>query len=1258
MIKLKLFTLFSRIETLDRGTYLRSYITNFDKDSNNLFKHNASTVYRLCLSIGLTLLINISLVGSNFILDFDDLPVNNKNVNNYFTNFGVSFNNVHIITPLKGTVSGNNALKCGAYNQEFHSDPLIIIFSGGQSVVRMNIGLNTETKISIPFELRAYDKETGGKKIGKTIIGSLGPGPTAMTTVIVKKSNTPNIRRIELQYKSAHFEVIDNLEFDNLIIPPPDTQPPVVTIFKPVHNTTVNSQFFELKGEVYEETALKDLILTIKSLTNPESVLPLNYSKSTQPNTYIFKVPTGVLWVGENTVRVTATDAGDNVKDDYVIVNYVEPPPVYFPTLDLYPSGMEITQGIVRWPIPFPNPQFGWNSAGYVGLDLVEGKRTIVRVFSGVQDASEPVNNVFCELTGQRGGIDLPGSPLSATTERITVDPSQNLHTQRENINFTWNFVLPDSWTNEGYITLYAHVNPQYKTHVEECYNCYNQLNKKYVSGIRFIKMPQLNIYPLAACVRRTPEASKIICDLPDPSMYQIFSNNNSDFAQLFPVAHDDILVPLLSNPIIYIDGDFTTPSGIMTHTKMCRFLKKVRARLLNDWVMYSLAKTGGTSRSYIPINHIYLGFVPPQVGGTVGLAGSSMPAAVFKFDPNNLLRDSWTAVHEIGHTLGRPHTPNPRDNNGNVIENNSVCDEQPDDENLWYPHYTTPNGNPYMWPSIGQWGIDTRNMDLKNPSSTFDVMSYCEPKWISEYTYFLIQKRLKEGHTVVSKNGGLTSSASANHKLHFDKWHNADYQLSISQINSSGTNHLGRTFLGDFKSTLLAKANTDEQQYILVCGEIDTENKIYFEPFYQFKLPIGTIDYKGEGVYRLELWGLNNKPLFTRSFDPGKIMDAEAAIYTFEQLLPFIEGTVKIVLINHNQILAERVVSHNKPSVRLISPNGGEEWEDGSTQTIKWKSSDADNDRLYHNVFYSIDCGKSWRTLETNLIENKLVIDPLLMAGSDAALVKILTTDGVNTASDESNCPFYVSNKHPLVSIIEPLQDKTFEGGRAVSLLGLGTDLEDGPLPNEAYNWSSDRDGVLGTGKKIEAHSLSYGRHKILLSVVDSQGKVSSDQVAINIKIPSLLLEFIEIKTTPVCNQGTSHTIELRWRDSGLNPLSDAGPLHLIMPDGFVKTFNESFPIEGSLLVPILSPLGGSLVVRLEARSSDSIPTYAEKIVEIESCSESRIPHVLIREAEGWCCIKGRKVFRTSIEECTEANGVFFTNSLAAQQKCREYRE
>jgi hypothetical protein len=79
----------------------------------------------------------------------------------------------------------------------------------------------------------------------------------------------------------------------------------------------------------------------------------------------------------------------------------------------------------------------------------------------------------------------------------------------------------------------------------------------------------------------------------------------------------------------------------------------------------------------------------------------------------------AWTLAHEVGHLHGRSHAP---------------CGTQGLDPNF-----------PYADASIGVWGWDRRDDSLLPPATTTDFMGYCDPQWISDYTYTNIFRRVLE---------------------------------------------------------------------------------------------------------------------------------------------------------------------------------------------------------------------------------------------------------------------------------------------------------------------------------------------------------------------------------------------------------------------------------------------------------------------------------------------------------------------------------
>ncbi len=90
----------------------------------------------------------------------------------------------------------------------------------------------------------------------------------------------------------------------------------------------------------------------------------------------------------------------------------------------------------------------------------------------------------------------------------------------------------------------------------------------------------------------------------------------------------------------------------------------------------------------------------------------------------------------------------------------------------------------------------------------------------------------------------------------------------------------------------------------------------------------------------------------------------------------------------------------------------------------------------------------------------------------------------------------------YPTAEIFAPTDKEFVRLGVPITLWGNGTDPEEGDLPNSALQWSSDRDGPLGTGRLV--HAMLSGSpcntvlHVITLRATDSDGHQGTHAVTV----------------------------------------------------------------------------------------------------------------------------------------------------------------
>jgi hypothetical protein len=82
------------------------------------------------------------------------------------------------------------------------------------------------------------------------------------------------------------------------------------------------------------------------------------------------------------------------------------------------------------------------------------------------------------------------------------------------------------------------------------------------------------------------------------------------------------------------------------------------------------------------------------------------------------------TFAHEVGHAHGRQHSP---------------CGGPANPD----PDY--PNGGG----RLGTWGWDAVDADLIDPEAYGDLMGYCRPRWVSDYTYAALSARIDQVHSM-----------------------------------------------------------------------------------------------------------------------------------------------------------------------------------------------------------------------------------------------------------------------------------------------------------------------------------------------------------------------------------------------------------------------------------------------------------------------------------------------------------------------------
>jgi hypothetical protein len=138
------------------------------------------------------------------------------------------------------------------------------------------------------------------------------------------------------------------------------------------------------------------------------------------------------------------------------------------------------------------------------------------------------------------------------------------------------------------------------------------------------------------------------------------------------------------------------------------------------------------------------------------------------------------------------------------------------------------------------------------------------------------------------------------------------------------------------------------------------------------------------------------------------------------------------------------------------------------------------------------------WRsTLDGVLGTGGTVTVPHLGRGSHIVTASVRNKAGLTGTAAVT---VTVADRPPTVTIVAPAAGKVFPEGVPAVFTATAVDNVDGNIAPRVV-WSSDRDGVIGTGSSISTQTLAYGDHRITASVVNSLGTKGSATIDIAIR-------------------------------------------------------------------------------------------------------------------------------------------------------------
>ena len=125
--------------------------------------------------------------------------------------------------------------------------------------------------------------------------------------------------------------------------------------------------------------------------------------------------------------------------------------------------------------------------------------------------------------------------------------------------------------------------------------------------------------------------------------------------------------------------------------------------------------------------------------------------------------------------------------------------------------------------------------------------------------------------------------------------------------------------------------------------------------------------------------------------------------------------------------------------------------------------------------------------------------IDVDSLPGGAAGVVEVVASAGFRTSRMTVKLG-RVARTARVAQIISPPAKHAARLGETVVLLGHAMS-KDGEARVTSLEWSSSRDGVLGTGRELLVHTLSVGRHVIALTADAGVGGVARATRTISVR-------------------------------------------------------------------------------------------------------------------------------------------------------------
>src|SRR5207302_4145995 len=180
-------------------------------------------------------------------------------------------------------------------------------------------------------------------------------------------------------------------------------------------------------------------------------------------------------------------------------------------------------------------------------------------------------------------------------------------------------------------------------------------------------------------------------------------------------------------------------------------------------------------------------------------------------------------------------------------------------------------------------------------------------------------------------------------------------------------------------------------------------------------------------------------------------------------------------------------------PVITISAPADGASVPAGSTVTLGASATDDFDGNVTSRI--------QWASSRDGALGGGGTRTVTLSEGSHVLTASVTDSDG---ATGSAQVHLTVTPTAPVVTITGPADGTTVFAGTSLAFSGTASDATDGSL-SASLRWSSDRDGLIGSGASFATTRLSAGTHLITASATDRGGLTGRAQRTVVVRPPNM---------------------------------------------------------------------------------------------------------------------------------------------------------